>query len=36
MPVILEKNQIDSWLSDEGFAEDYLKEQMPDLVSTAG
>lgn len=33
MPVILEKQLIDQWLSDEEFAEDYLKEKMPTLVS---
>ena len=34
-PVILEKQLIDSWLSDEGVAEDYLKENMPTLLRKA-
>jgi len=35
MPVIIEKNAIDAWLSDEEFAEDYLKKEMPALTSRA-
>ncbi|MGC6770341.1 SOS response-associated peptidase family protein [Enterococcus sp. LJL51] len=33
MPVIIEKKAIDAWLSDEEFAEDYLKKEMPKLIS---
>jgi putative SOS response-associated peptidase YedK len=34
MPVILEKDTIDRWLYDDQFAEDYLKESMPDLIKS--
>ncbi|MCA5014527.1 MULTISPECIES: SOS response-associated peptidase [unclassified Enterococcus] len=35
MPVILEKETIDRWLFDDQFATDYLKQPMPDLISSA-
>ncbi|MBO0441513.1 SOS response-associated peptidase [Candidatus Enterococcus ikei] len=34
MPLILKKEMIDQWIFDEQFAESYLKEQMPMLIST--
>ncbi|WP_125568099.1 SOS response-associated peptidase [Companilactobacillus insicii] len=34
MPLILQKNQIKSWIYDQNFAIDFLKSEMPQLIST--